>query len=464
MNRFKSFLRFRISLTFKFIFAMFFLVLLTSAAFGWFIIAREIAYEQSQMETYGKLLVKSLANLIQYTTDLSDRAALQLMLERIIEDENIAQCTVTDQQGKMLAHTSKPTPNRYPAYLLSHPVLSKEGQKTATLEIGLSLKKGSDRMVALRRDILLVTLGLVGVGVLFTLIFTRLLLSPIEKLVSATERVARGELAPRVDIRSRDEIGDLAKAFNQMTLQIKESRDELEEKVEERTRQLEENIVELNRARTSTLKTLRDLELAKRELEKTNLELKELDETRMKFIGIASHELKTPLTAIKSNVDFILSEREGKLPEHLKSYLLTIQRNTNRIQTRMDHMLDLARIKLGRLHLQPERINLSEVVPCMSMRSNRWTKSFPSRSRYRMIFSSPRTRTDSMTSLSTFSQTPSSTRWREDGSRSWPVRKRTAPFSKFRTPGSVSLRINSRRSLKNFTRWKGENRGEQVSV
>jgi uncharacterized membrane protein affecting hemolysin expression len=81
MNRFKSFLRFRISLTFKFILAMFFLVLLTSAAFGWFTIAREIAYEQSQMETYGKLLVKSLANLIQYTTDLSDRAALQLILE-----------------------------------------------------------------------------------------------------------------------------------------------------------------------------------------------------------------------------------------------------------------------------------------------------------------------------------------------------------------------------------------------
>ncbi len=342
---------------------MFFLVLLTSAAFGWFIIAREIAYEQSQMETHGKLLAKSLANLIQYTTDLSDRLSLQLMLERIIEDENIVQCTLTDQEGKILAHASKPMPNRYAAYLLSHPVLSKKGQKMATLEIGLSLKKGSERMVALRRDILLVTLGLVGVGVLFTLIFTRLLLFPIEKLVSATERVAGGELAPRVDIRSRDEIGDLAKAFNQMTLQIKESRDELEEKVEERTRQLEENIMELNRARTSTLKTLRDLELAKRELEKANLELKELDETRMKFIGIASHELKTPLTAIKSNVDFILSEREGKLPEHLKSYLLTIQRNTNRIQTRMDHMLDLARIKLGRLYLQPERISLSEVVP-----------------------------------------------------------------------------------------------------
>jgi signal transduction histidine kinase len=93
-----------------------------------------------------------------------------------------------------------------------------------------------------------------------------------------------------------------------------------------------------------------------------NRELKEMDETRTKFLGIASHELKTPLTAIKANIDFILSEKEGKIPEHLKSYLLTIQRNTNRIQMRMDQMLDLSRIKSDRLFFNRELILLSEVI------------------------------------------------------------------------------------------------------
>jgi signal transduction histidine kinase len=214
----------------------------------------------------------------------------------------------------------------------------------------------------LKRDILLVTLGVMGVGILFTLILTRVLLRPIEKLAEATERVARGELAQAVDIRSKDEIGDLARDFNQMTLQLKESTSHLEKKVEERTHQLEANIAELNRTRTSTLKMLEELQAAKRELEMVNRELKEMDETRTKFIGIASHELKTPLTAIKANIDFILSEKEGKVPEHLKSYLLTIQRNTNRIQMRMDQMLDLSRIKSGRLLFNRELILLSEVI------------------------------------------------------------------------------------------------------
>jgi signal transduction histidine kinase len=107
---------------------------------------------------------------------------------------------------------------------------------------------------------------------------------------------------------------------------------------------------------------LEELQTAKRELEMVNRELKEVDEARTKFIGIASHELKTPLTAIKANIDFILSEKEGKVPEHLKSYLLTIQRNTNRIQMRMDQMLDLSRIKSDRLLFNREWILLSEVI------------------------------------------------------------------------------------------------------
>ena len=147
-----------------------------------------------------------------------------------------------------------------------------------------------------------------------------------------------------------------------MLLQPKESRSELERKVVERTHQLEENIAELNRAKTTTLKILEELQTAKKELEMVNREFKEMDETRMKFIGIASHELKTPLTAIKANIDFILSEKEGRVPERMKSYLLTIQRNTNRIQMRMDQMLDLSRMKSDRFLFNREQILLAEVI------------------------------------------------------------------------------------------------------
>jgi signal transduction histidine kinase len=364
MSRYRYFFQFRISLTLKFIVAMFFLVLMGAAAFGYFFVAREMTLLRSHLETHGKSVSNNFSLLIQQVIGLSDRDILQRMAERLVEDEDIVLCTLLDNGGEKLAHAVKAGIflDDQLAYYITHPIESKEGQMIGTLQIGLSLQKLENRMYELRRDILLVTLGVFGVGILLTLILTRVLLRPIEKLAAATERVARGELAPMVDIRSRDEIGDLARGFNQMILQLKESRTNLERKVEERTRQLAEYIKELNQARTSTLRMLDDLQTAKRELEMVNRELKEADETKLKFIGIASHELKTPLTAIKANIDFILSEKEGKIPEHLETYLLTIQRNTNRIQMRMDHMLDLSRIKSGRLLLYREPILLSEVI------------------------------------------------------------------------------------------------------
>ncbi len=120
--------------------------------------------------------------------------------------------------------------------------------------------------------------------------------------------------------------------------------------------------MELDRTKTSAQKMLEELQDARRELEMITRQLKEMDENNMKFIGIASHELKTPLTAIKANIDFILSEKEGKIPENLKSYLITIQRNTNRIEMRMDQMLDLSRMKSNHLFFNREPILLADLI------------------------------------------------------------------------------------------------------
>lgn len=364
MSPIKFFPNFRISLTFKFIVAMIFLVLITSMAFGWFMMGREITLLQNQLEDHGRAMANSFGFLIEYGIGLNDRSFLQQVIEKMVEDEDVVRCSLLDLNGEKWVHAVKEGIDLDPnsIHQLTQPIQSKEGKRIGTLQIGLSLHPLSNRMNQLRMDILFLTLGVIGVGILLTLIFTRILLRPIEKLVAATERVGKGELAMTVDIRSRDEIGDLAKAFNQMTLQLKESRSDLEKKVEERTRQLEKNIKELEQVRLSTLKMLEDLQSAKRELEMVNRELKERDEYQLKFIGTASHELKTPLTAIKANIDFILSEKEGKVPESLKSYLLTIQRNTNRIHGTMDHMLDLTRIESGRLLLSRESILLSEVI------------------------------------------------------------------------------------------------------
>ncbi len=367
MSPFKSFFRFRASLTFKFIIVGILLTLLGSVAFGYFFVAREIALFRSNLETYGKSKADNLNLLIQHVFGLSDPFFLQSIVDKIIEDEDVALCSITDLSGVKLAYAAKGAApeERTLTYKYIQPIKSKNGQTIGNLEMGFSLFKHNKQINEIVNDVILITFGVMGMIILLVIIFVRILLKPLEKLTAAARRVEKGELAQTVDIQSRDEIGDLAKAFNQMTLQFlqfKKSREDLEKKVDERTLLLDDSLDQLSRAKTSNQKILNDLESTKRDLEMVNLKLKDVDVTKLIFIGIASHELKTPLTIIKSNIDFILSEKGGKLPEYLKSYLLSIQRNTNRIQTRMDRMLDLTRLRSGRLHIHREPLHLSEVV------------------------------------------------------------------------------------------------------
>lgn len=116
-------------------------------------------------------------------------------------------------------------------------------------------------------------------SVLFTALWQlRHLLEPIVRLGEATRRVARGEYAERVEIASRDEFGDLAKAFNHMTSQIAENI--------RRREQTERDLV-----------TSRDEALA-------------AARAKAEFVTNVSHEFRTPMTEVLSATE-ILAQADG---------------------------------------------------------------------------------------------------------------------------------------------------------
>lgn len=81
------------------------------------------------------------------------------------------------------------------------------------------------------------------------LIFSYLLSASLRDLKSAVEDIMAGDLNRRARIRSRDEIGGLARAFNEMTAKLQASYQGLEEKVKDRTEELRRNMSSLNTAK-----------------------------------------------------------------------------------------------------------------------------------------------------------------------------------------------------------------------
>ncbi|WP_224240153.1 GAF domain-containing protein [Hyalangium gracile] len=87
---------------------------------------------------------------------------------------------------------------------------------------------------------------------------------------------------------------------------------------------------------------------------------------REEFLSIASHELKTPISALQLQVQSLLStlarSPSGPSPERLRRSLETVDRQVRRQTQLINDLLDVSRISAGRLQLQPERMELSALA------------------------------------------------------------------------------------------------------
>ncbi len=100
---------------------------------------------------------------------------------------------------------------------------------------------------------------------------------------------------------------------------------------------------------------------AEEELKKSASELKDLNETKDRFISIISHDLRTPFSSIMGYTDILLEESD--LTEDKKrKYIEFIQQSSKSMLSLVNSLLDWTRLQTGRIKFEPERINAVAVV------------------------------------------------------------------------------------------------------
>jgi GGDEF domain-containing protein len=96
----------------------------------------------------------------------------------------------------------------------------------AVARVQLPMKDVQKQMSYLYYQVILLTTLIVVIHALFALIVSRMLVRPLRTLTAATQEISRGLLDTRVPIVGDDEIGQLANAFNEMSVALKGIRDE----------------------------------------------------------------------------------------------------------------------------------------------------------------------------------------------------------------------------------------------
>lgn len=220
--------------------------------------------------------------------------------------------------------------------LLGHPLVISANQQGFVM-----VAQPIDDLFAVSRNIQVILLTVTGVFGLTALwfwisaflAFTR----PLAQLTQATTNMSQGDLNQKVNtsyLLFKDEITVLSENFNSMAENLSGLYSSLEEKVAQRTHELQEardEAVTANRSKTE-------------------------------FVSIVSHELKLPMTSIKGYSDLMLSGATGQLNENQTSFLTTIRNNVNRMATLVSDLADISRIESGNLRLEPRDVPVWDVI------------------------------------------------------------------------------------------------------
>lgn len=109
--------------------------------------------------------------------------------------------------------------------------------------------------------------------------------------------------------------------------------------------------------------TLREeVERATKDLQVANTKLKELDKLKDDFVSVASHELRTPMTAIKSYLWMALKKPDAPLSEKMNKYLSRAYISTERLINLVNDMLNVSRIEAGTIEIRPSLFDIQSLV------------------------------------------------------------------------------------------------------
>ncbi|QQR78066.1 MAG: HAMP domain-containing histidine kinase [Candidatus Moraniibacteriota bacterium] len=93
-----------------------------------------------------------------------------------------------------------------------------------------------------------------------------------------------------------------------------------------------------------------------------NAELRRLDNAKSEFISIASHQLRTPLTAIKGFVSLLLEGAYGRLEPSVSDTLNKVYLANNRLMNLVENLLNISRIEAGRIQYQFASAHIEDIL------------------------------------------------------------------------------------------------------
>ncbi|MFT5366957.1 MAG: signal transduction histidine kinase [Candidatus Latescibacterota bacterium] len=326
-------------------------LVLASTVFVWSDLTTYRASLVSRLGAYAELIGDNTISSLEFV----DPGAAAEILASLSVAEGITHACIYDASGSIFATYSRvqQSDGAFPdipgeGHVFSEDSLElyfpirREGELISTVFVRSNLEAFTEKTAEFAINAVLVLVVGLGLSFVLSVILQRTLSGRIEVLSDAAREVSEsGRYDRRVPIEGTDELGVLSAGFNEMLSQIqlrdgelREARDTLEERVQERTEELEST-------RNEALLLAQEADAANR--------------SKSVFLANVSHEIRTPMNAITGFAEIL----NGQITDpQQKQYIEAIKTSGDSLLTLFGNILDLSKMEAGDLDLNGTDVDL----------------------------------------------------------------------------------------------------------